>query len=170
MTRLALAAALAVAPFAVAHAQVSRSGYVLPLALAVEAAEEAVRVCEAHGYAVTATVVDVSGVQKVVLRGDHSTIHTRDTSFRKAYTVVTMGPIFQFDVTSKFVELVAKYPGGAGQALATTPNVVGLAGGAGVKVGDEIVAGLGVGGSPGGDKDEACAVAGVAKIRDRLPH
>jgi uncharacterized protein GlcG (DUF336 family) len=28
---------------------------------------------------------------------------------------------------------------------------------------------LGVGGAPGGDKDEACAQAGVAKIADRLP-
>jgi len=37
-----------------------------------------------------------------------------------------------------------------------------------LKAGDEIVAALGVGGSPGGDKDEACAQAGVASIRDDL--
>jgi len=152
-----------------AHAQVSKSGYTLPLDLALEAAREAARVCEGNGYNVTVTLVDVAGVPKVVLRGDHSTIHTRDTSFRKAYTVVTMGPIFHFDVTSTFAELVAKYPNGAGQALANTPNVVGLPGGAAIKTGDEIVAGIGVGGSPGGDKDEACAKAGVAKISDRLP-
>jgi uncharacterized protein GlcG (DUF336 family) len=83
---------------------------------------KAVRTCAANGYDVTATVVDVSGTPQVVLRGDHSTIHTRDTSFRKAYTVVTMGPIFHFDVTSAFVELVSKYPGGAGQALTLRPR------------------------------------------------
>jgi uncharacterized protein GlcG (DUF336 family) len=33
----------------------------------------------------------------------------------------------------------------------------------------EIVGGLGVAGSPGGDKDEACAQAGVAKIKSQLP-
>lgn len=33
---------------------------------------------------------------------------------------------------------------------------------------DEIVAALGIGGSPGGGKDEVCAEAGVAKIRDRV--
>ena len=32
----------------------------------------------------------------------------------------------------------------------------------------EIVAALGIGGAPGGDKDEACARAGLAKIADRL--
>jgi uncharacterized protein GlcG (DUF336 family) len=136
----------------------------------LEAAVKAVRTCAANGYDVTATVVDVSGTPQVVLRGDHSTIHTRDTSFRKAYTVVTMGPIFHFDVTSAFVELVSKYPGGAGQALTTTPNVLGLAGGAAFKRGDEIVGGIGVGGAPGGDKDETFAEAGVAEVRDRLPH
>jgi uncharacterized protein GlcG (DUF336 family) len=28
--------------------------------------------------------------------------------------------------------------------------------------------GIGVGGAPGGDKDEACANAGLAKVGDRL--
>ena len=83
-----------------ADAQVARSGYSLPLNLAMEAAAEAVRTCEASGYNVTATVVDSSGVVKLLAKGDHSTIHTKDSSFRKAYTVVTLGPIFKFDATS----------------------------------------------------------------------
>ena len=32
----------------------------------------------------------------------------------------------------------------------------------------EIVAAIGVGGSPGGDKDEACVKAGLDKIADQL--
>jgi uncharacterized protein GlcG (DUF336 family) len=36
------------------------------------------------------------------------------------------------------------------------------------KVGGETIAGLGVGGSPGGDKDEVCAEAGVAKVAELL--
>jgi uncharacterized protein GlcG (DUF336 family) len=31
-----------------------------------------------------------------------------------------------------------------------------------------VVGAIGVGGAPGGDKDEACASAGLAKIKDRL--
>lgn len=161
-------AAIAIASLpTVASAQVSQSGYVLPLDLALEAAQEAVRTCTANGYPVTVTVVDVDGTPKVVLRGDHSTIHTRDSSFRKAYTVITMGPIFHLDASSGFAELVAKNP--AGPQLATMPNVVALPGAVAVKAGQETVAAIGVGGSPGGDKDEVCAAAGLAKIRDRLP-
>jgi len=153
-----------------ADAQVSASGYVLPLNLALEAAQEAVRTCEANGYAVTATVVDVSGTPKVTLRGDHATIHTKDSALRKAYTIVTMGPIWHFDATSQFLEILSKYPPLAAQSLASTPNVTALPGGAAIQAHSEIIAGLGVGGSPGGDKDEVCAKAGVAKIQDRLPH
>jgi uncharacterized protein GlcG (DUF336 family) len=152
---------------AAARAQISEHGYVLPLDLALAAAQEAVNVCAAKGYDVTATVVDVSGVPKVVLRGDYSTIHTRDTSFRKAYTIVTMGPIFKFDNTFQFVDMVQHSRNGP--VLATMPNVTALGGGVAIKAGGEIVAGLGVGGSPGDDKDEVCAEAGVAKIQNRLP-
>jgi len=150
-----------------AKAQVAESGYTLPLSLAVEAAAEAIGSCEARGYAVSASVVDASGVVKVQLKGDHSTIHTQDTSFRKAYTLVTFGPIFNLDRTSQIAEL-AKNPSGPGPALTSIPNVLALAGGAAIKRNDEIIAALGVGGAPGGAKDEACAEAGVAKVRDRV--
>lgn len=143
-------------------AQVSKSGYQLPLSLAVTAAIEAIRACEAQGYAVSAAVVDTSGVVKLQAKGDHSTIHTKDSSFRKAYSVVTLGPIFGFDTSSAFAALVAKSP--SGPALSSLPDILPLAGAVAIKRGDEIVAALGIGGAPGGDKDEACAQAGVAKI------
>jgi uncharacterized protein GlcG (DUF336 family) len=150
-----------------AEAQVAENGYTLPLSLALEAATEAVHSCEAHGYAVSAAVVDTSGVVKVQLKGDHSTIHTQDSGFRKAYTVVTFGPIFNLDTSTQVAEL-AKNPAGPGPALTALPNVLALAGAVAIKRNGEIVAALGVGGSPGGAKDEACAEAGVAKIRDRV--
>jgi uncharacterized protein GlcG (DUF336 family) len=150
-----------------AQAQISQHGYALPLELATIAAQEAVHICAASGYPVTATVVDVSGVAQVVLRGDHSTIHTRDSSFRKAYTVVTMGPIFSQQTSGAFAEAV-QHNASAAQ-LASLPNILALPGAVAIMANGEIVAGLGVGGSPGGDKDEVCAQAGVAKIRNELP-
>jgi uncharacterized protein GlcG (DUF336 family) len=150
-----------------ADAQVAESGYSLPLSLAVEAATEAIHSCEGQGYAVSASVVDTSGVVKVQVKGDHSTVHTQDTSFRKAYSVVTFGPIFNLDTTSKIAEL-AKNPAGPGPALTSIPNVLGLAGGVAIKRNNEIVAALGVGGSPSGTKDEACAEAGLPKIHDQV--
>jgi uncharacterized protein GlcG (DUF336 family) len=159
-------AAIGSAACAPAPAQVATSGYQLPLDLAVEAVMESIRTCAAHGYPVSAAVVDTSGLVKLEAKGDHSTVHTRETSFRKAYAVVTLGPIFKFDTTSAFAEIAAKSP--AGLALSSLANILPLGGGVAIKRGDEIVAALGVGGSPGGDKDEACAQAGVAKIAARV--
>ena len=148
-------------------AQAESGGYVLPLGLAVEAATEAVNACERAGHRVSVAVVDASGVVKLFAKGDKSTIHTKDSSFRKAYTVVTMAPIFKFDTTGQFVEKLAKNP--ATPALASIPDIIILPGGVAVRAQGEIVAAIGVGGAPGGDKDEVCAQAGLAKIIDRLP-
>lgn len=163
---LAFVAAFAVFPLGSAIAQVGESGYSLPLALAVKAATKAIATCASNGYPVSAVVVDPSGVIKLEAKGDHSTIHTTTSAFRKAYTVVTFGPIFRFDASSTFAALVAKNPNGA--ALATLPDIALLAGGVAIKARDEVVSALGVAGSPGGDKDEACAQAGVASIKDDL--
>jgi uncharacterized protein GlcG (DUF336 family) len=163
---LAFVAAFTVFPLGSAIAQVGESGYSLPLALGVKAATKAIATCASNGYPVSAVVVDPSGIIKLEAKGDHSTIHTTTSAFRKAYTVVTFGPIFRFDASSAFAALVAKNPNGA--ALATLPDIALLAGGVTIKAGDEVVAALGVSGSPGGDKDEACAQAGVASIKDDL--
>src|SRR5688572_26774549 len=84
--------------------------YVLPLDLALEAATEAVRVCGVQGYRVTATVVDMDGIPQVVLRGDGATVHTRQSSFEKAFTVITLGPEFNFDSSAALFELVKTSP------------------------------------------------------------
>src|SRR5712672_2778679 len=164
---LALVATFAVFPLGSAIAQVGESGYSLPLALALKAATKAIATCASNGYPVSAVVVDTSGVRKLEAKGDHSTIGTTTSAFRKAYTVVTFGPIFKFEASSAFAALAAKNP--AGPALGTLPDIALLPGAVAIKVGDEIVAALGVGGSPGGDKDEACAQAGVTSIKDDLP-
>lgn len=142
--------------------------YALPLNLALEAATEAVRVCTQQGYHVTATVVDMDGVPQVALRGDGATIHTAESSFDKAYTVVTLGPIFNFDTSGKFFDLTKTSP--YAPRLATMHNVMALPGAVAFKSKNAIVGALGVGGAPGGDKDEVCAQAGVAKVADRIPH
>jgi uncharacterized protein GlcG (DUF336 family) len=154
MKTFALSVALSAAsigPFSSASAQVNTSGYYVPVKLAEKAAEAALKACADRGYPVNAFVVDTSGLVIVQLRGDHATVHTKDSAFRKAYTVVTMGPIFGLEKTSEFVQLVAKYPNGTGAQLASAPNVVALPGAVAIKRGSEIVAGLGVGGSPGGE-------------------
>lgn len=141
--------------------------YTLPLELALEAATEAVRVCGLRGYRVTATVVDMDGIPQVVLRGDGATVHTGQSSFEKAFTVVTLGPEFGFDTSGALFELVKTNP--YAPRLAQVDHVMALPGAVAFYADGAIVAALGVGGAPGGDKDEVCARAGIAKVADRLP-
>lgn len=164
---LAVAAVVAiVASGTDAHAQVQLSGKSLPLALAQEAAQEAIRSCESSGYRVSASVVDVAGVERAFLRGDRSTIHTRETAFKKAYTVATLGPIFGAISSGALTEKIGKTP--TGPALTTVSNVILLAGGVAIRSGDETIAALGIGGAPGGALDEQCALAGAARIQERV--
>ena len=141
--------------------------YTLPLSLALEAATEAVHACAHHGYQVSAVVVDMDGVPQVSIRGDGATIHTAESSFDKAYTVVTLGPIFKFETSGQFFDLTKTSP--FAPRLATMHNVMALPGGVAIFSRNAIVAALGVGGAPGGDKDEVCARAGVARVAGRLP-
>jgi uncharacterized protein GlcG (DUF336 family) len=141
--------------------------YTLPLALALEAASDAIEVCARNGYSVTATVVDMDGVPQVEMRGDGATVHTRESSFDKAYAVITLGPMFGFDTSGALFELVKTNP--YAPRLATVTNVMALPGAVAFKSKNVIVGALGVGGAPGGDKDEVCARAGVAKVANRIP-
>jgi len=149
------------------HAEATGNAYDLPLDLAIEAAREAVSSCSASGYSISVAVVDLSGQIKVQLKGDHSTIHTKDTAFRKAYTLVTLGPVFKLDTTGQVAEMMKDSPNRA--AFLTVPGITPLPGAVAIKAHSEIVAAIGVGGAPGGDKDQACARAGALKIADRLP-
>jgi uncharacterized protein GlcG (DUF336 family) len=149
-----------------AVAQVDTEAYNLALTLAMKAATASIDFCERSGYPVAVVIVDTSGVIRLEAKGDHSTIYTTTSAYRKAYTVVALGPIFRFDRSSAFSWLVAKNPDGAG--LAALPDITPLAGGVAIKVGDQVIAALGVSGSPGGDKDELCAEDGVASIHDDL--
>src|SRR5580692_2821884 len=118
--------------------------YSLPLALALEAATEAVRVCAQHGYRVTATVVDMDGIPQVALRGDGATVHTAESSFEKAYAVVTMGPIFDFKTSAQFFELTKTNP--YAPRLAQVRNVMALPGAVAIESKNVMVGALGVGG------------------------
>jgi uncharacterized protein GlcG (DUF336 family) len=132
----------------------------IPAALALEAVEEAVAACAKQGCAETAVVVDADGVRQAVLRGDRADRHTLDSAFEKAYTSAS----FKTD-TSALIERAKTAP-----LLAKLPDTLLLGGGLVIKVDDEVVDALGAGGAPGGDLDDACARAGLDKIRDRMKY
>ena len=135
----------------------------LPLALASEAAQAALAACEKQGYRVSVAVVNHAGLLKVLLKGDGSGPHTIDSSSKKAYTSVSLG-----HSTSELVTLIGDNPAAAGLRDMNEKILI-LGGGLPIKVGKKVIGGIGVGGAPGGEKDEACAQAGIARIQDRLP-
>jgi uncharacterized protein GlcG (DUF336 family) len=47
-------------------------------------------------------------------------------------------------------------------------GTVGAAGGVPIRIENEVIGAIGVSGAPGGEKDEACANAGIAKLQDSL--
>src|SRR5262249_36767978 len=133
----------------------------LSLDLARAIGETALETCRKNGFHVSVTVLDRAGQMRVMLRDDDARPHTPENSQRKAYTSRTFGI-----ASAEFAERAPKEPGRAAQATLT--GVIALAGALPIKVGDEIVGAVGVSGSPGGDKDEACARAGIEKVADQL--
>jgi uncharacterized protein GlcG (DUF336 family) len=130
--------------------------------LANQAAGEVVATCAKQGYSETAVIVDADGVRQAVLRGDRAGSHTLDSAYDKAYTAAS----FKND-TSALVERAKTVPGFA--ALFTQlPHLLLFGGGVVIKVGDEVVGAIGAAGAPGGNLDEACARAGLDKIREQL--
>ena len=134
----------------------------LPLETALKAASAAVKQCEKDGYRVTVAIVDRSGVLKVLLKADGTGPHTVGSSTRKAYTAASLGRS-----TSDLAKTVASNPEVEGLRN-MDPQILLLAGGLPITNTAGTVAGIGVGGAPGGNLDEKCAQAGIDAIKSDL--
>ncbi len=131
---------------------------VLPLSLAKQAAVAALQKCEEGGYKVSVSVVDRGGNLKVLLREDGAGPHTQDSSARKAYTAASIRRS-----TQELAELITKIPNL--QALRDmNERILILGGGFPIVMNNEVVGGIGVGGAPGTQLDEACAREGLKRI------
>lgn len=162
MTQIRFAAAalvLALVP-AAAGAQVLQERN-MPLAIAQEIAQATVEACAAKNFNVTATVVDRAGIVRAMLRADRAGPHTIAASRDKAFTATSAR-----NVTSAIAEGAEKNP--AARHLAAIEGFLLLGGGVPVKVGDEVIGAVGVGGAPGGHLDEECANAGIEKVKAKL--
>ena len=116
--------------------------------------------CAKDGYRVSVVVVEKAGNVAASLRGDGTNPHTMEFGRLKAYTARTRGQ------TSLEFKTLTDKPENA--YLKQIPNVVAVGGGVPIKVGNEVIGAVGVSGAPGGEKDEACANAGIAKVAGSL--
>ena len=158
LTRLTLLAGFTAALSTSAFAQLPQSR-VLTMDVAHTIAQEAMTRCRADGYKVTVLVVDALNAPKAMLRDDGATASTTEVAKMKATATMLYnrpsGPA---------------QPPPAGQAAppATIPGTINAQGGVLIKFGDVTIGAVAVSGAPGGDKDAACANAGIAKVADKL--
>ncbi len=164
LTIVAAIASLAIASLAAAQPVLAQGATVTTRQLTADAANAmvmaAMEQCRKDGYKVSVAIVDRAGNLQAYIRDAGAGPQTLETSRRKAFTSAAFG------ITSgEFATRVAT-PAAAG--LKDVPGVISLGGGVPIKIGNETIGGIGVGGAPGADKDEACANAGLLKIADQL--
>ena len=139
----------------------------LSAALANELVGESVANCAQKGYKVVAVVVDLDGVRQAVLRGDGAPIHSMDNAYYKAYTIASLGLSRKEEATKAIADRMAKSPP-SNVPQTPLPNVTYAQGAIAIMAGGNTIGGLGVSGAPGGQFDEECARAAMAKIKDRM--
>jgi uncharacterized protein GlcG (DUF336 family) len=132
------------------------------LDLALEAAKVAIETCRGLDQKVGVSVIDSAGALKVLLATDGAAARGVQNSTYKAQTALTFNT-----PTSKLAEQ-AKSDKTLAEKLAANPNLLSRAGGIPIKVGNEVIGAIGVGGARGSEKDEACALAGLEKVQSRL--
>ncbi len=146
---------------AAASAQSVRTEKNMSLELANQLASATVAACSASGYAVAATVVDRAGSIRAVQRADNAGPHTLAASLQKAFTSASAK-----NTTLAMMDGAQKNPAAAN--LVHIPGFLLLGGGVPVKVGNEVIGAVGVGGAPGGHLDEQCAMVALDKVKDQL--
>jgi uncharacterized protein GlcG (DUF336 family) len=155
--RILAAAALGVlAPAALAQL-VTHRDLSYPMALTIATA--ALDACKARGYPISVVVVDRGGDTMVALKADGAGPHTMENARRKAYTART----FRM-TTQQFAEEMKTRP--VRREQTTLPGVIAINGGVPIKLGSDVIGGVGLSGSPG--VDEECVNAGLEKVKQYL--
>jgi uncharacterized protein GlcG (DUF336 family) len=131
---------------------------------ALEAARVAIRVCSERNpvQRIGVTVVDSAGVVKVTLASDGASARGVASSNNKAVTAL------QFKTATSQLGEQIKTDKPLADKVAANPNFNARAGGILVKVGEDVIGAIGVGGARGSEVDEACAVAGLQAVQSRL--
>ena len=132
----------------------------LSLDIAKTLAEGAVAACAARGYPVSAVVVNRDGDTIVAMHGDEASPHTMENARRKAYTAMSFK-----QPTAEYAKKLQD-PTSVAHQQVTLPNVIAIPGGQPIKVGNQVIGGVGVSGSPGVDDD--CINAVLDKVKDQL--
>jgi uncharacterized protein GlcG (DUF336 family) len=131
----------------------------MTLELASTIARAAVASCADAGYQVSAVVVDRSGAPQVVMRDVFASRFTIEIAERKANAVILSG-VSSAEFRVNRADIVAE--------MNVVDGILVLDGAVPIRAGGALLGAVGVSGAPGGDKDEACAKAGVETVQEQL--
>ena len=142
----------------------------IPVALMKEAALTAIATCAAKGEHVVAAVYDSNAIERVLFASDQTVDrhHVIELARRKAYTSLNDGGQLSSEMMKRWAADPAGVTGYMGNGPTTGLRNITLPGGAPLKINKDAIAALGIAGSSTPEQDEACAVAGVTQIQDRL--
>lgn len=132
---------------------------IMTLDLARDIANQTLEACRRNGYNTAVVVVDRSGDAQVVLRDVYVSRHAVEIAERKASAVVMSGVSTQ-DFRTNRADIRAE--------LNEVRGILLLRGGLPIRAGGSLIGAVGVSGAPGGEKDEACAAAGIKSAQERL--
>lgn len=153
---LAVCAAAATSVLAAQPAQVLQQPNV-SLALANDLISATLSACHAEGRSAVAVVVDRGGNLIAVQRDDSVGPHNTEAAQRKAFTALS---------TKTPTRLLAANARAnpESQNLNTVDALLLIGGGVPLRVGNEVIGALGVGGAGGAAQDESCAMQAIAKV------
>ena len=129
--------------------------------VAFELAHAALQQCRKDGFQVAVAVLDRFGLPLVMLRDRYAGLPALDIAKDKAWTSVS----FRANTSDLVKSMEA---GNLPVGRAGVSHILMLAGGVVIEAGGSMLGAVGVSGAPGGDKDEACAKAGVAAVSSKL--
>lgn len=128
---------------------------------ALVAARAALESCRKAGFQVAVAVVDRAGLVQVLLRDRFAGAHTIEVATRKAWTAASFK-------TATGVLANETQAGKPMSGIRSLPHVLAAGGGVLIQGGGTLFGAIGVSGAPGGEADEACAVAGVKAITEAI--
>lgn len=132
---------------------------IMTLDLARDIANHTLEACRKKGYQTAVVVVDRDGAPQVVLRDVYVSRYAIEIAERKANAVVLSGVSSQ-DFRTNRADIRAE--------LNQLQGILLLQGGLPIRAGGSLLGAVGVSGAPGGEKDEACAAAGIKSVQERL--
>lgn len=128
---------------------------------ALMAARAALESCRKQGFQVAVAVTDRVGITQVLLRDRFAGPHTVDVATNKAWTAAS----FRTSTSDLATQTQAGRPM---SGLRNHPRFLAAGGGQPIEAGGNLLGAIGVSGGPGGEADDACALAGIKAIADAV--